>query len=251
MKCQRQIATDRMKKMISWRSALCWTMVVAILLPQISLAANPVQVYLLAGQSNMVGMGSIDHLDLLVAEGDNEFRRTLWNVTQYQELPNVYMYYETRHGKLTVSRTAGYAGGNAFGPELMFGWTLATEDAMNSNRTILLIKVAYGGRCLAVDFRPPSAGTGNYSGVAPMHYGWEYRTMVQDALEALNNIATIVPEYDASVGYKLAGFVWFQGWNDMVDWEKVKEYEENLVKLMRDVRLDVNAPNDLPFGTLL
>jgi Carbohydrate esterase, sialic acid-specific acetylesterase len=239
-----------MKKIIAWLPVLCWT--IKVLFPKFSSAADPVQVFLLAGQSNMVGMGSIDHLDLLVAEGDNEFRRTLWNGTQYKELSNVYMYYESRHGKLTVSRTAGYAGGNAFGPEVLFGGTLAEEDASSSrNRTILLIKVAYGGRCLAVDFRSPSAGTGNYSGVAPMHYGWEYRVMVSDALDALNNIATIVPDYDAAVGYELAGFVWFQGWNDMLDWEKVKEYEENLVHFMRDVRLDVNAPDDLPFGTPL
>ena len=192
----------------------------------------------------MVGMGSIDHLDLLVQD-DNEFRRTLWNGTQYNELPNVYMYYESRHGKLTVSRTAGFAGGNAFGPELMFGFTLAAT----SNRTILLIKVAYGGRSLAVDFRPPSAGTGNYSGIPPIHYGWEYRVMIQDAQEALNNIATIIPDYDATIGYELAGFVWFQGWNDMLDWAKVNEYQENLVKFMSDVRLDMNAPINFPYGT--
>ena len=48
-------------------------------------------------------------------------------------------------------------------------------------------------------------------------------------------------------GYELAGFVWYQGWNDGVDPKKaVPEYEQNLVNLIKDVRKDFKAPK-LPF----
>jgi alpha-galactosidase len=43
---------------------------------------------------------------------------------------------------------------------------------------------------------------------------------------------------------ELAGFVWFQGWNDQYGAEK--EYEGHMKNLIKDVRKDLNAPK-LPF----
>jgi hypothetical protein len=97
---------------------------------------------------------------------------------------------------------------------------------------------------LAIDFRPPLSGVGNYSGVKPMHYGWEYREMIGSIQDTLTNkLPSIVPGYDAERGYELAGLVWFQGWNDMLEWDMVNEYEYNLANLIRSVRLDLDAPN--------
>ena len=225
----------------------------------------PIQVYILAGQSNMVGMGSITHLDKLIQYNgtgsagsspyQNEYRDTLWNGTNYKERDDVYIVYQTHSGKLTVSRTAGYAGGSDhFGPEVLFGWTVAEQQKqLQGNRTmILLIKVAYGGRDLAIDFRPPSAGIGNYSNVIddPDHYGWEYRVMINDTKHALNTIDQYIPNFVQQYNgtYELKGFVWFQGWNDLLLWQKVHEYESNLAHLIRDIRTDLNH-SDLPFGT--
>lgn len=222
---------------------------------------NPIQVYILAGQSNMVGMGSINHLDKLIqcncSSTGNKYRDTLWNGTGYKELDNVYMLYQKYHGKLTVSRTAGFAGGSdKFGTEVLFGWTMADrqqqqrDNSTNSTpNTILLIKVAYGGRDLAVDFRPPSAGMGDY-GVDPDHYGWEYRVMINDTKHALNTIDQYIPNYNNSNAYELKGFVWFQGWNDLLTWPKVNEYESNLGHLIRDIRNELNQ-SDLPFGKFI
>jgi alpha-galactosidase len=248
----------------------------------------PIQVYILAGQSNMVGMGSITHLDQLIQYNDtsrtsdisyrtdnhsNEYRDTLWNSTtgNYKVRDDVYIVYQTHSGRLTVSRTAGYAGGaDQFGPELLFGWTMAEQQQeqvrrrksdsrhINNNHNstdtsttmILLIKVAYGGRDLAIDFRPPSAGIGNYS-IDPDHYGWEYRVMINDTKRVLHTIDQYIPnfveQYNSS--YELKGFVWFQGWNDLLSWQKVNEYESNLAHLIRDIRSDLNHSN-LPFGRL-
>src|SRR5262249_17940077 len=44
-------------------------------------------------------------------------------------------------------------------------------------------------------------------------------------------------------GCELAGFVWYQGWNDGCDPKTaVPEYETNLVNLIHDVRHDLDAP---------
>jgi hypothetical protein len=121
------------------------------------------------------------------------------------------------------------------------------NSLLGCDKPILLLKTAYGGRNLAVDFRPPSSGKGNYPGIKPIHYGWEYRQMITDILDTLHNyLPSIVPGYDDNVGYELAGFVWFQGWNDMLNWPMVAEYEYNLANLIRDVREDLEAP-DMPF----
>jgi Carbohydrate esterase, sialic acid-specific acetylesterase len=217
--------------------------------------AAPIKVFLLAGQSNMVGHGSIDHLDFLIQQSEDpndEYRKRLWNGTQYITRKDVYVKFGARHGFLTVSRTAGLAAPNSFGPELLFG--IAVGDALSAPTNedapaILLLKTAYGGRSLAVDFRPPSAGRGNYTEVTdPSWYGWQYREMMTEIQYSLANLPTYMPGYNATLGYELCGLVWFQGWNDVLDWPKVYEYESNLQYFIRDVRRDLQAPN-LPFGT--
>ena len=49
------------------------------------------------------------------------------------------------------------------------------------------------------------------------------------------------PDYDGR-GYELAGFVWFQGWNDMYG-SFPPQYAKNMENLIRDVRKDLKAPN--------
>jgi Carbohydrate esterase, sialic acid-specific acetylesterase len=163
----------------------------------------------------------------------------------------VYVKFGSRHGYLTVHRTAGWAAPDDFGPEVLFGITVGNAMPSNDVPTILLLKTAYGGRSLAVDFRPPSAGMGNYTEVTNSSwYGWQYRAMMAEIRASLANVTTDMPGYNATMfgGYELCGFVWFQGWNDVIDWAKVREYESNLWHFVRDVRRDLHAPN-LPFGT--
>lgn len=53
------------------------------------------------------------------------------------------------------------------------------------------------------------------------------------------------PDY-AGQGYEIAGFIWFQGWNDMIDATATGEYAVNMAHFIRDVRKDLNVPK-LPF----
>lgn len=70
----------------------------------------------------------------------------------------------------------------------------------------------------------------------------EYRQMISDITAALHNLTKMVPSCDPKMGYELEGFIWFQGWNDMISLPKVQEYEFNLANLIRDVRADLDAP---------
>jgi alpha-galactosidase len=63
------------------------------------------------------------------------------------------------------------------------------------------------------------------------------------------------PEYDPKQGYELAGFVWFQGFNDLVGTWTYDQgnqpggfdlYSQLLADFIRDVRKDLSAPK-LPF----
>ena len=72
-------------------------------------------------------------------------------------------------------------------------------------------------------------------------YGHFYRLMMTEIKTTLSEIKTRFPEYD-SRGYEIAGFVWFQGWNDMYG-DFPGEYAKNMENLIRDVRKELGVPN--------
>ena len=207
-----------------------------------------IRVFILAGQSNMQGKGSIEHLEKLLA--DDATKATYQHLRaddQWVERDDVFIRYLDQNGKLTV----GYGTPtNRFGPELQFGHAMGDKFS----EPVLIIKCAWGGRALAVRFRPPSRGKGDYTQrnrktkekepVPDEVYGEAYRDTIKIAKETLANVRTFVPQSDGK--YELAGFVFFQGFNDVIDDKKVSEYGENLVNLIRDVRKDLDAPK-LPF----
>lgn len=46
--------------------------------------------------------------------------------------------------------------------------------------------------------------------------------------------------------YQVHGFIWLQGWNDVISQEAMAEYDANLTKLAREIRSELNSPT-LPF----
>jgi alpha-galactosidase len=82
-----------------------------------------------------------------------------------------------------------------------------------------------------------------------------YRFMVEHVKRVLADPKRVCPAYDAAQGYEIAGFVWLQGWNDMVDGHtypdrgkpgRFSAYGDLLAHFIRDVRKDFNAPK-MPF----
>jgi|GEM_PF-191695 len=216
----------------------------AMAFPVLCVAQKPVKVFILAGQSNMVGHGEVyananrRAVGSLEYEVDHDtsgsFRGIAWGTNNWKVRKDVWVRFDRgesglKKGDLTI----GYgATDKEIGPELQFGNVMGDYFADQ----VLLIKTAWGGKSLGVDFRPPSSGgtTGIF-----------YRKMIDEVHAALNNLAAEFPGYRGQ-GYQLAGFVWNQGWNDAGDSSLYKEYRSNMVHLIKDVRHDLGE-TDLPF----
>jgi alpha-galactosidase len=69
--------------------------------------------------------------------------------------------------------------------------------------------------------------------------------MLAEINTTLSNLKSNFPAYTGQ-GYQLAGFIWLQGWNDMISADATAEYAQNLAHFIRDVRKDWKAPG-LPF----
>jgi hypothetical protein len=218
----------------TWRWAAAG--LVVLLVAAVSSAraeSGPVKVFILAGQSNMEGQGAISTLDWLGE--DPTYGHLLAKIKNedgsWKVRDDVWVYYpRARGGVKKGALGVGYgAGDEKIGPELMFGHVMG--DFFDNQ--VLLIKAAWGGKSLAVDFRPPSSGgqTGPY-----------YEQMLQIVRDVLGNLQEQFPQYDGQ-GYEIAGFVWFQGWNDMINADRVAEYETNMVNLIQDLRKELQVPN--------
>lgn len=214
--------------------------------------ASPVKVFILCGQSNMEGKGAIKHLEQLLTDpATAKAYQHLRDDDGWVERNDVFIKYNDDRGQGKLGLGYGTPT-NRFGPELEFGHVVGNAF----DEKVLIIKCAWGGRALAVRFRPPSSGKGDYTQrnretkeLEPLPketYGEAYRDTIRIVKETLANIDQVVPDYNKEVGYELSGFVFFQGFNDIIDQKKMDEYGQNLENLVRDVRKDLDAPK-LPF----
>ena len=225
---------------------LCSVMLCSLLAQPVC-AVGKVQVYVLAGQSNMQGQGVVDFDH---PEYYNGGKGILNNVMKNPKMADRYSHIkdgkgeyivrddvfvrhvtkeETKTGGLSVGFTS-YPGKHHIGPEFQFGHLLG--DA--TKQPVLLIKTAWGGKSIYKDFRPPSSGG---------EVGKYYVQMLEEIEQALSAMKDEFPQIGKN--YELAGFVWFQGWNDMFDKDALTQYEDNLVNLVSDVRTALGA-EDLP-----
>ena len=218
--------------------------------------AKPVKVFILAGQSNMEGKAKVQLLEYQISQpGTRSFFEHLQKDGKWIEREDVWIKFLDRKGNLTV----GFGSPNCIGPELEFGNVVGDHYAQQ----VLLIKTAWGGKSLYRDFRSPSAGLPEAAVLEQMlaaqkakkpqttlddikaTFGASYRAMLDEVRSTLANLKLHFPQY-RDQGYELAGLVWFQGWNDMIDDRSTAEYAANLGHFIRDVRKDLAAP-DLPF----
>ncbi len=252
-------------------------LVAATCISAVTPAAEPLQVYILAGQSNMQGhahVSTLSHVGL-----DPKTSPLLSEIVDDEGIPRVHPDVwitsigntdgeNELHGRLTTGFGAGDRG-DKFGPELTFG----IEMKKAINRPILIIKTAWGGKSLHTDFRSPGAGGYRFNDGERQRLesqgkdvddqqhqrtaasGLYYHRMIDHVEHVLRDIARIDPLYDAQAGYEVAGFVWFQGWNDMVDQGVYPArgqpggydaYSRLMAQFIRDVRAELKTPK-LPF----
>ncbi len=169
-----------------------------------------IEVYLLAGQSNMDGYGYTTGLPPAWRPAD----------------PRVPFYW-SGWGEFRDLQPASYGGGWVMGPEVSFGRTLA-----DAGRAVALVKHAVGGTDLAFYWNPGSPH-GNGSP------GEGYRVF-----EAA--VGTAAATLDAAgAPWRWAGFVWMQGESDALDLSLAYAYEANLTGLIAAVR-DLTGEPELP-----
>ena len=242
--------------------------------PWAAATAKPLKVFILAGQSNMEGPAKVETFDYI---GDDPATAQLLEQMRGADgkprvCENVWISYLTgsgdNYGEGSGKLTAGFGArrnpasdGGRIGPEFTFGLTM--DAALKE--PVLIIKTAWGGKSLFYDFRPPGAGVYPRSAdeisknrnpeSGSGHY---YRLMVEHVKMVLADPKRVCPAYDPAQGYEVAGFVWLQGWNDMVNHNvypslpkgskenPYAKYSELLARFIRDVRKDLGVPK-LPF----
>ncbi|MGA2066969.1 MAG: sialate O-acetylesterase [Thermoguttaceae bacterium] len=226
---------------------------------------KPVKVFVLAGQSNMEGKAPNALLEHQATDpGTKHLFAHLRKDDKWIVRDDVFIKFLDRKGPLTI----GYGSPGRTGAELEFGWMMGDHF----HEPVLLVKAAWGGHSLFRLFRSPSAGLPGEEklqaelaaaqdrvkkdnekhkkndplptmGDIKRPYGSSYRNMLAEVKETLDNCGTMFPALKGRTP-ELAGFVWFQGWNDQYGAEN--EYASNLEHFIKDVRKDLNAPN-LPF----
>ena len=73
-----------------------------------------------------------------------------------------------------------------------------------------------------------------------------WRNMLEAVEKVLADPGKYHPQYDAAAGYEVAGFVWFQGFNDKFSDEFSGHYTDNMKRFIEDVRKTFKTPA-MPF----
>jgi hypothetical protein len=250
------------------KSIHLWMLALSLVLSSTTRAdvSNPgrVKVFVLAGQSNMVGDGHVEPAEkkgtlaymveisdraeqfkhLVDQNGDWLARKDVW----YFQRQTLKKGQAVETVDLACDLRPGLQGKNnmpRIGPELQFGHAMGDHFM----EQVLIIKTAWGGKSLAVDFRPPSAGKPAFElktarDGTKREVGKYYRGMIADVQYALDNLGQLFPDVRGH-GHDIVGFGWHQGWNDGTNAAYAAEYETNLALLIQDLRRDLKA-EDLP-----
>lgn len=225
------------------------------------LGGEPLKVYILVGQSNMQGTAHISTARHMAA--DPKTKALHDKLVEDAGKPRVYDNIRIagfsqargnkdteKSGPLTFGYGADLSRDEVCGPELAFGITM--HEIVKE--PILIIKTSWGGKSLYNDFRPPSADA--FEGAKnPKSTGHYYRLMANHVKKVLADPGKYHPAYKKDDGYEIAGFVWFQGWNDMVNMGVYKnryqpggydDYSKVLTMFINDVRREFKA-SKMPF----
>ena len=188
-----------------------------LLVPAVAHSADTdpqtLRVFIFAGQSNMVGTHS------KVAD--------IHRFPPFSGLdkPQKVVLYSYKLGRENMTTSKGWIplqpAADYFGPELSFGRRVAEKAKL----PIAIIKCASGGTSLGEDWNPDTPG------------GFKLYPL------ALEHVRSSLAELDRrKVAYRLEGFMWHQGENDMFHKEFKPNYGKNLKNFITSWRRDLNAP---------
>lgn len=222
--------------------------------------SKPVQVYILMGQSNMLGFGKSDTLKTIAPEKYPYLVDEVGEWTVRKDVRNVrVMCSGNSPAKDYINDWMTTSG--RIGPEIGIGYALGhVTDA-----PVMILKSCIGNRSLGWDLLPPGSEPYEHGGQTQPGYrgtpedpqgngkpvegkwyaGCQYDGDVAAAKKVLENLDKYYP---GAKGYEVAGFFWWQGDKDMRNPAHFERYEQNLIQLIKALRKDFDAP-DAPFVT--
>jgi hypothetical protein len=229
---------------------------------------KPVQVFILMGQSNMVGLGKVAAGGKGGAEGSLE--KAVKQDGKYPYLVDAQGNWATRQDVRFVRVMSGKGPGGmdlfnnepmtvakckTIGPE--FGIAKQLGDATDA--PVMILKSCIGNRSLGWDLLPPGSEPYQFNGKTEPGYwgtpenpkgngskptaGWyagkQYDDDVSYAKNVLMNLNTYYP---GAKGFEVAGFFFWQGEKDAGNPAHAANYEKNLVQFIQQLRKDFGAP---------
>lgn len=235
--------------------------------------SQPVQVYILLGQSNMLGAGKIGPADKPgtlehAVKGEGKYPYLIddaGNWTVRNDVRNVRVMGSGTGGMRVFNNEWMTVKGGKIGPEMGIGHHLgqATEAP------VLILKSCIGNRSLGWDLLPPGSPsfefedkdkksgqlkTWHYAGYKETPLRWEKGTEPEkinwyagmqydgDIDRAKKVLSELDKYYPGAKGYEIAGFFFWQGDKDRYDAGHASRYEQNLVHLIKQLRKDFDAP---------
>jgi hypothetical protein len=219
--------------------------------------SQPVKVYILMGQSNMLGFGKPGPLQEAAKAGKYPYlvnEDGEWTVRK--DVRNVRVMCSGNSSAKDHINDWMTIQGN-IGPEIGIGHFVGhVTDA-----PVMILKSCIGNRSLGWDLLPPGTEAWEHGGKLQPGYrgtpdepqgdtggdmsrGWyagcQYDGDVSAAKAVLENLDKYYP---GATEYEVAGFFWWQGDKDMRNAAHFETYEKNLIQLIKALRKDFNAPN--------
>ena len=232
--------------------------------------SRPVQVFVLLGQSNMLGFGkvnptkgkaegSLTHavkekaLYPYLVDEDGEW-------TERKDVRNVRVMGSGLGGRRVFNNEWMTIKGRTIGPEIGIGHQLGHA----TDAPVMILKSCIGNRALGWDLLPPGGEGFEFTdskGVTWVHPGYQgtperwkkgeepqkikwYAGMQYDGdiSRAKQVLSELDKYYPGAKEYEIAGFFWWQGDRDSRSEALSSRYEQNLVLLIKQLRKDFNAP---------
>ena len=229
--------------------------------------SEPVQVFILLGQSNMLGAGKIkgDHGSLEYAVKQKNLYPYLidneGNWTERKDVRNVRVMGSGTGPMRQFNNEWMTIKGGRIGPEFGIGHQIGNY----LNKPVMILKSCIGNRALGWDLLPPGGEGFEYTdakgvtwvhpaykgspekwvkGTEPKRIKW-YAGMQYDGdiARVKKVLSDLGKYYPGAQKYEIAGFLWWQGDRDSRSAALSSRYEKNLVHLIKRLRQDFQAPN--------
>ena len=242
---------------------------------------KPVQVFILLGQSNMVGLGKVKGGDISIENAvkeKKEYQYLVDDAGAWLERKDI-RFVRYMSGKGPLNNEWLTVKGNTIGPEFGLGHPLG--NAIEA--PVMVLKCCIGNRALGWDLLPPgserrefvtkdNAGMEKklvYAGYKDKPEFWEMdpakglktepapwvdkagkpidwyagKQWDYDIGDAKMALADLEKHYPGAKGFEVVGFFFWQGERDAGNAGHAAHYEKNLVNFIKSLRKEFNAPN--------